>query len=127
MGLHHKLVDPIPRNPSTTPKRISFKELQDQSFDYIIIGGGTSGCLLASRLATASNATKVLLVEAGGEAEDDPENLIPGLVVPKFGNEAGNWLYETAAQEQLGGRKIVYPRGRGMGGSSAVNLSSWVC
>lgn len=123
MGFHHKLVA-SPRVPS--PKRTTLQEVKDQTFDYIVVGGGTSGCLLASRLATAAPSTRVLLVEAGGEAEDDPENLIPGLVVPKFGSEAGNWLYETAPQTQLGGRTIVYPRGRGMGGSSAVNLSSWV-
>ena len=111
--------------PSTNNKA-SLDEVAQQTFDYIIIGGGTSGCLLASRLASASNVrNKVLLVEAGGEAEDDPENLIPGLVVPKFGNEAGNWLYQTAAQRQLNDRTIVYPRGRGMGGSSANNFSSW--
>lgn len=126
MGVHHKLVDPISGPHSTSPKRTTLHHVKDRTFDYIVVGGGTSGCLLASRLATASQANKVLLVEAGGEAEDDPENLIPGLVVPKFGSEAGNWLYETAPQTQLGGRTIVYPRGRGMGGSSAVNLSSWV-
>ena len=98
-------------------------DISGNTFDYIIIGGGTSGCLLASRLASASY--KSLLVEAGGEAEEDPENLIPGLVVPKFGNEAGNWLYKTAPQKHLNGRTIVYPRGRGMGGSSANNFSSW--
>lgn len=128
MGHHHRLVEdetPIPILQS--PKHTSLPSLKDQSFTYILIGGGTSGCLLASRLATSSPNTKVLLVEAGGEASEDPENLVPGLVVSKFGSEKGNWLYETAEQKQLGGRKIVYPRGRGMGGSSGVNLSSWVC
>ena len=67
----------------------------------------------------------MLLIEAGGEADEDPDNLIPGLVVPKFGNEAGNWLYETTPQGELNGRTILYPRGRGMGGSSANNFSAW--
>ena len=110
---------------ASTNRSMKLEDVKGQTFDYIIIGGGTSGCLLASRLASVSPKNRVLLVEAGGEAEDDPENLIPGLVVPKFGIEAGNWLYETTAQKQLNGRKIVYPRGRGMGGSSANNFSSW--
>jgi choline dehydrogenase-like flavoprotein len=103
-------------------------DVNDQTFDYVVVGGGTAGCLLAARLAGApvTPRHRVLLVEAGGEAEDDPENLIPGLVVPKFGSEEGNWLYRTAPQKQLNGRTIVYPRGRGMGGSSANNFSSWV-
>ena len=110
------------------PPNATLDDVARNSFDYIIIGGGTSGCLLASRLASApvSPRHKILVVEAGGEAEDDPENLIPGLVVPKFGNEAGNWLYNTAQQSRLNDRTIVYPRGRGLGGSSANNFSSWV-
>lgn len=115
-----------PTLPETAKVR-TINDVRDSTFDYIVVGGGTSGCLLASRLAGApvTPRHKVLLVEAGGEAEEDSENLIPGLVVPKFGNDAGNWLYKTAPQEQLNGRTIVYPRGRGMGGSSANNFSSW--
>lgn len=108
---------------STNGNKSYLQDVSDKTFDYIIIGGGTSGCLLASRVASTSHS--VLLVEAGGEAEDDPENLIPGLVVPKFGSETGNWLYKTEPQSQLNGRTIVYPRGQGMGGSSANNFSSW--
>lgn len=83
---------------------------------------------MASRLASApvEPQHRVLLVEAGEEAEDDPDNLIPGLAVPKFGSEAGNWLYKTTPQQNLNGRTIVYPRGRGLGGSSANNFMSWV-
>lgn len=115
-----------PKLPDTG-KKTSLHDIKDDKFEFIVVGGGTSGCLLASRLAAApvSHRHKVLLVEAGGAAEEDLENLIPGLVVPKFGNEAGNWLYQTAPQKELNGRTIVYPRGRGLGGSSANNFSSW--
>lgn len=115
---------------STIPdsaKVTTLASLSNSTFDYIVIGGGTSGCLLASRLTSCpSTRYSVLLVEAGGEATEDPENLIPGLVVPKFGKAEGNWLYATAPQRALRDRTIVYPRGRGLGGSSANNFSSWV-
>ena len=58
--------------------------MDNDSFDYIIIGGGNSGCLLASRLATAPACHRILLVEAGDEAEKDTDNLIPGLVGPNM-------------------------------------------
>ena len=109
---------------ANTANTTSLKDLQSEDFEYIIIGGGTSGCLLASRLA--ESGSKTLLVEAGGEAEEDPENLIPGLVVPKFNKKPGNWLYQTTPQKELNGRRLPYPRGKGMGGSSANNFSSWV-
>ena len=81
--------------------------------------GGTSGCLIASRLAAETEPKqRVLLVEAGGEAEEDPDNLVPGLTKSKFGNPTGNWAYTTAAQKDLNGRLIPYPRGLGLGGSS---------
>lgn len=104
-------------------KESTLQDIQNKTFDHIIIGGGNSGCLLASRLASSS---QVLLVEAGGHTKEDPDNLIPGLVVPKFGSEAGNWQYSTIPQHELNDRKILYPRGKGMGGSSTVNFSAWV-
>lgn len=68
----------------------------------------------------------VLLVEAGREDGDDPENLIPGLTKPKFGSPEGNWIYQSTPQRELNGRVISYPRGKGLGGSSANNFMAWV-
>ncbi|RDW95046.1 hypothetical protein BP5796_00809 [Coleophoma crateriformis] len=110
--------------PEGSPQCISAAELEGQSFDYIIVGGGTAGCLIAARLATALPSSRVLLVEAGGEVED--EDLVPGYTKPRFGSVDGNWMYETLPQKHLNGRKIAYPRGRGMGGCSGNNFMAWV-
>jgi len=83
--------------------------------------------LIAARLAAESKPKgRVLLVEAGKEDDQDPENLIPGLTKPKFGSEAGNWNYVTTPQKELNGREVPYPRGKGLGGSSANNFMAWV-
>lgn len=60
----------------------------------------------------------MLLVEAGPDDAEDPDQFVPGLTLPKFGSPKSNWLYETEPQVALNGRSIVYPRGRGMGGCS---------
>ena len=99
--------------------RTTLEKLQNKQFDFVVAGGGTSGCLLASRLASDPTLENgVLLVEAGGDIEDDLDNLIPGLTKTKFGSESGNWLYSTVPQKELNGRMIPYPRGLGMGGCS---------
>lgn len=83
--------------------------------------------MIAARLAAESKPKgRVLLVEAGKEDDQDPENLIPGLTKPKFGSEGGNWNYVTTPQKELNGRKVPYPRGKGLGGSSANNFMAWV-
>ncbi|KAH8648357.1 putative glucose dehydrogenase [Tricladium varicosporioides] len=105
-------------------KAPELKHLDKQAFDFIIVGGGTSGCLIAARLATALPQKRVLLVEAGGEI--DEKDLIPGLTKPRFGSSEGNWMYETLPQKELNGRVISYPRGRGIGGCSGNNFMAWV-
>ncbi|OQU98518.1 hypothetical protein CLAIMM_04292 [Cladophialophora immunda] len=104
----------------------NFEALKDTDFDYVVVGGGTSGCLIASRLATELPDARVLLVEAGPDDSADPDNLVPGLTKPKFGSPDGNWLYRTAPQRELRDREIVYPRGKGLGGCSANNFMAWV-
>lgn len=88
--------------------------------------GGTSGCLITQRLASHPSEPTVLLVEAGREDADDPENLIPGLTKPKFGSPNGNWIYSSTPQKELNDRIIAYPRGKGLGGCSANNFMAWV-
>ena len=90
-----------------------------QQFDYIIVGAGSAGCLLANRLS-ADPRNKVLLLEAGGR-----DNWIwfhiPVGYLYAIGNPRADWMFKTASESGLNGRAIAYPRGRVVGGSSAIN------
>ncbi len=88
-------------------------------FDYIIVGGGTAGCVLANRLSEDPN-NSVLLIEAGG-----PDNYhwihIPIGYLYCIGNPRTDWLFKTTEQPGLNGRSLIYPRGRVLGGCSSIN------
>ena len=106
------------RKPSKVlPKGASLESAGE--FDYIIIGGGTAGCVLANRLTRDKDAT-VLLVEAGGK-DDYVWIHIPVGYLHCIGNPRTDWLYSTQADAGLGGRSLIYPRGKVLGGSSSIN------
>ncbi|MGC0153998.1 GMC family oxidoreductase [Chromobacterium vaccinii] len=88
-------------------------------FDYIIVGAGSAGCLLANRLS-ADPDKRVLLLEAGGR-DDYPWIRIPVGYLFCIGNPRTDWCYRTAPEDRLGGRSLGYPRGKVLGGSSAIN------
>jgi choline dehydrogenase len=88
-------------------------------FDYVIIGAGTAGCLLANRLSADPDAS-VLLLEAGGK-DDWIWIHIPVGYLYCIGNPRTDWRYKTGAEPGLNGRAINYPRGRVLGGSSSIN------
>jgi len=93
--------------------------MSDTRFDYIIVGAGTAGCLLANRL-TKNPATRVLLIEAG--RRDDYHWIhIPVGYLYCIGNARTDWLYSTEADAGLNGRKLRYPRGKTLGGCSSIN------
>src|SRR5262245_40054143 len=89
------------------------------TFDYIIVGAGSAGCVLANRL-TASGRHRVLLLEAGGPDRNIWIH-IPLGYGKLFSNAKVNWLYSTEPEPELDNRRIVQPRGKVLGGSSSIN------
>ena len=93
--------------------------MNDTTFDYIIVGAGTAGCLLANRLS-ADASKRVLLIEAG--RRDDYHWIhIPVGYLYCIGNPRTDWLYQTEAAPGLNGRSLRYPRGKVLGGCSSIN------
>jgi choline dehydrogenase len=89
------------------------------TFDYIVVGAGSAGCVLADRL-TASGRYRVLLVEAGGHDRNVWIH-IPLGYGKLFDNPKFNWLYSSEPEPDLNNRKIIQPRGKVLGGSSSIN------
>lgn len=89
------------------------------SFDYIVIGAGSAGCVLANRLS-ASGRHRVLLLEAGGEDRNVWIH-VPIGYAKLFTNAKHNWMYNSEPEPELNGRQIIQPRGKVLGGSSSIN------
>lgn len=87
--------------------------------DYVIVGAGTAGCVLANRLS-ADGKHKVVLIEAGG-CDRHPMIHIPAGFLRLLDHPSITWRYKTAPEAQASDREILFPRGRGLGGSSAIN------
>lgn len=93
-------------------------------FDYIVIGGGSAGCVLAGRLTEDPNVS-VCLLEAGGNGDNWTVN-VPAAAVISLPTKINNWAFETVAQAGLNGRKGYVPRGKGLGGSSNINAMIYI-
>ncbi|KND86232.1 Versicolorin B synthase [Tolypocladium ophioglossoides CBS 100239] len=104
--------------------------MASEGYDYIIVGGGTAGLVLAARLSEDA-ASQVLVIEAGEDQTADPRITVPALW-PTLLNTSADWRFQTVpqlrpngdpdkGQDGLGGREIVVPQGRLLGGSSAIN------
>jgi choline dehydrogenase len=105
--------------PSGSSEAKEFNKESDKEFDYIIVGAGSAGCVLANRL-TASGKNSVLLLEAG------PKDTNIWIHVPLgygklFKDTSVNWMYQTEPEPGLDGRSIFQPRGKVLGGSSSIN------
>jgi choline dehydrogenase len=96
----------------------------DDVADYVIVGAGTAGCVLANRL-TADPACQVIVLEAGPEARS-PWIRMPAGVSRLFTHPRLVWRYETEPEPQLGNRRLYWPRGRVVGGTSSINGMTYV-
>ncbi|MGW5862793.1 GMC family oxidoreductase [Streptomyces sp. NPDC055239] len=96
---------------------------KDSVYDYVIVGAGSAGCVLAARLSE-DPAVRVALVESGPR-DRKPEIRIPA-AFPKLFKTPYDWNYSTAKQPALDGRELYWPRGHVLGGSSSMNAMMWV-
>src|SRR6056297_2786781 len=98
--------------------------MQMDDVDYVIVGAGSAGCVMANRLS-ASGRHRVLLLEAGGH---DARMWIktPLGYAKTFADPTLNWGYVTESDDGLAGRRIYWPRGRVIGGSSSINAMAYV-
>ena len=94
-----------------------------ERYDYVIVGAGSAGCVLAARL-TEDLAVTVLLLEAGGDDRVD-EITIPAAFAKQFRTKL-DWGYATDPQKHAQGRKLYWPRGKALGGSSSMNAMIYI-
>ncbi|KAL9113885.1 MAG: hypothetical protein Q9227_002019 [Pyrenula ochraceoflavens] len=97
---------------------------EPHGYDFIIVGGGTSGLVVATRLSEDPN-TKVLVIEAGANSLENPAISVPALWPSLLGSEL-DWSFETTRQDSLHGRTISLPQGRILGGSSALDGQAFI-
>ncbi|KAJ7098596.1 GMC oxidoreductase-domain-containing protein, partial [Mycena belliarum] len=111
-----------PRKRSTTDPT----QLSGKTFDFVVVGGGTAGLALAGRLAEWTNIT-VAVIEAGGDGTDVRDQItVPGMsYLNGLTKTAYDWAYSTTPQPNAGGNPLSWPRGKVLGGSSAINGGFW--
>lgn len=104
----------LPNVPAFWPGEYSPQKYAGKEFDYVIVGGGTAGAVLANRLSADGN-TSVLVLEAGYSDSRQLWSRIPAAFSFLFQKDA-DWFYETTPQPELNNRKMFWPRGKMLGG-----------
>ena len=94
------------------------------TFDFVVVGGGSAGCAIASRLSEDA-ATSVVLLDAGGR-NDNWVVTTPGAMILMISGKLNNWAFNTVPQKGLNNRIGYQPRGKGLGGSSAINAMVYI-
>jgi choline dehydrogenase-like flavoprotein len=97
-----------------------------EDYDFILVGAGSASCLITSRLSQQLPNHRILVLEAGEHLRDDPKVQTPGLSTTLQSNPAYDWQYSTAPEPGLNDRKVKHPRGKLVGGTSAINSHSVV-
>ncbi|KAF8268457.1 alcohol oxidase [Lactarius quietus] len=100
---------------------VTVDQVSGQSFDYIVIGGGTAGLVVATRLSEDPSVS-VLVIEAGSPNLNDPAILTTARYSSQFRNPKYDWGFTTVPQAHANERIVYWPRGKGLGGSSAINF-----
>src|SRR6476469_7311037 len=98
-------------------------ERKKPMYDYVIVGAGSAGCVLANRLTEDPKIT-VLLIEAGGP--DKKQEIFIPAAFSKLFKTSSDWAYETEEQPQLNNRRLYWPRGKMLGGSSSLNAMIYI-
>jgi len=93
--------------------------MRELEYDYIVIGAGSAGCVIANRLS-ADPGNRVLLIEAGGR-DRHPLVQLPMLMGKLMHSRIYNWQYETEPEPEFGNRRVYWPRGKALGGTSTIN------
>ncbi|KAJ6501838.1 GMC oxidoreductase [Mycena vulgaris] len=111
---------PTSRMRSSTPVDVSGKW-----FDYVIVGAGTAGLALASRLSEDPSVT-IVVIEAGEANMGDPKIMVPAQFGQTFTNPKYDWAFSTVKQKFSNDKELIWSRGKGLGGSSGLNFLAWV-
>ncbi|KDR78172.1 hypothetical protein GALMADRAFT_245205 [Galerina marginata CBS 339.88] len=104
---------------------IKVEEVAQKAFDYIVVGGGTAGLAAAARISEDPSVT-VLVLEAGQGHFGDPKIDVPVQFAQQLGNPQYDWVFMTAAQKHVNDRQLLWSRGKGLGGTSAINFYAWI-
>lgn len=112
------IISPCAIAPASSSEASTIPDAPAQ-YDFVIVGGGAAGCVLANRLS-ANSSVRVLLLEAGSQPDDFYLNVPLGF--PYLLGSPRDWAFVTAPEPQLGGRRLYFPRGRVLGGSHAISV-----